>query len=458
MDATAFSLWAASTYGVYRLTSLPVSAVYAATAYFAYHYIPNLLGFEPVAAKDAVWAIERDNNRMVIVSIGVFEHTSAQSMKSLLREKAFYGQKRARQYIRRIYGRTYWVEDEKFSFEDHFHVISTPVRSKAELCALASDLASRVFPANRPFWDFFFVSHYSADRSAVIFKFHHVLMDGLSAVSAITHCADANSSDVFYKLPKANWIKRLFASAVAVVVLPYWLWAWGELKDDQNPLHGAALSGGKSVFWTEPLSLAAIKSYCRLHSISLNDFLAAATLRTLRKCTQSTQDHTRFSLFLPISLRGLPEDGSALPLDNDFASLLLHMPAADSPDLEQECSKLFSSVKNSTEPMALALSTYLLGLLPMEAAGKMIFSVSDRATLVFSNVPGPRAGLKFGGAALEQLIAVAPASGTCGISVTTLSYQDKLTIACYTDKALLSEAKLMADCLSEEIEMSLRIG
>lgn len=411
-------------------------------------------------AKDAVWAIERDNNRMVIVAIGLFERLNAQSMKSLLQKKAFCGQKRARQYIKRIYGRTYWVEDEKYSFEDHFHVINSPIRSKNDLCALTSDLASRVFPANRPFWDFYFVSHYSTDQSAVIFKFHHVLMDGLSAVSAITHCADTNHSDVFYKLPKQNWVKRALASVVAVCVLPYWLWAWGELKDDQNPLHGAALSGVKSVFWTEPLSLKAIKSYCRLHSLSLNDFLAAVALRTLRKCvqTQSTHDYTHFSLFLPISLRGLPEDGSALPLDNDFASLLLSMPAADSPNLERECSELFSRVKNSTEPMALALCTYLLGLLPTKTAGKMIFSVSDRATMVFSNVPGPRVSLSYGGAALEQLIAVAPASGTCGISITTLSYQDKLTVACYTDKALLADAEIMAESLSEEIEMSLRIG
>lgn len=461
MDANACVLWAASAYGVYYLSSsLKTCAIYASAAYAVYRYGPNLLGYEPVAAKDAVWEIERDNNRMIIVACGVYEKTSYQRMKSVLETKAFYGQKRARQYLKRVFGRAYWVEDRKYRFDDHFHVINAPIHTKDDLCALASDLASKAFPANRPLWDFYFVSSYGPNSSAVIYKFHHVLMDGLSAVSAIAHCADSNSADVFYKLPKQTWIKRLFASAIAVFALPYWLWAWGELRDDQNPLHGPALSGQKSIYWTQPLPLSDVKSYCRTHSITLNDFLAAAALRTIRKCTQGDdgRSYTRFSLFLPISLRGLPEDGSALPLDNDFASLLLPMPAADSPTLEKDCAERFERVKNSTEPMTLALCTYLLGHLPTKTAGKMIFSVSDRATLVFSNVPGPKKRLTYGGAGLQQLIAVAPASGTCGISITTISYHDELTIACYIDKALMPDAKFMAECVNEEIEMSLRIG
>ena len=436
-----------------------VGVAVALGGYAVYRLGEKALGYEPVKAKDAVWTLEEENNPMVIVACGVYEKISSGEMKKVLERKAFYGEKRARQYVKRVLGKAYWVEDAQFRFEEHFHVVTEEVGSKEELCALASDLASRAFPANRPPWDFYFLPSYLSHYSVVIYKIHHVLMDGLSAISAITHCSDSIPAQIFHQLPKKSYFSRLFDTIKAVFMLPYWIWAWGELQDDENPLHGQELSGQKSIYWTNPLNLKEIKQFCKEKMITLNDFLAAASLRTLKKCAnaKNSGNYVNFSLFLPISLRKLPENGEKLPMDNDFASLLVPMPPADSPTLEQDCSRLFSLIKQSTQPLSLALMVSLLGLLPPKIASKMLFSVSNRGSFVFSNVPGPLHPLYFSSSRLVNLIAVAPCSGTCGISITTVTYMDTLNIACYVDKALLSQAKVVCEWIREDIEISLRL-
>lgn len=88
-------------------------------------------------------------------------------------------------------GQPTWAFDPDFSIENHvFRLELDPPGSDEQLRQLTGAIISAMLDRAKPLWEVFLVEGLSDDRTAVIMKIHHCMVDGISAVELFTLLMD----------------------------------------------------------------------------------------------------------------------------------------------------------------------------------------------------------------------------------------------------------------------------
>ena len=77
---------------------------------------------------------------------------------------------------------------------------------------------------------------------------------------------------------------------------------------------------------------------------------------------------------------------------------------------------------------------------------------SAKASLVASNVPGPRQPLYFAGVPAAQAMFWVPQAGSIGVGVSMLTYNGEVQFGVMSDRALISEPRDVAERMRTEVE------
>jgi hypothetical protein len=91
-----------------------------------------------------------------------------------------------------------------------------------------------------------------------------------------------------------------------------------------------------------------------------------------------------------------------------------------------------------------------LGPRRVEDAGVAFFG--QKASLVLTNVPGPRERLHFAGAPIARMVFWAPQSGRMGLGVGILSYAGEVTLGVVADARLIPEPESLAADVHVELD------
>jgi diacylglycerol O-acyltransferase len=132
-------------------------------------------------------ANEKDNAHMAIGAILVFDGPppTEEEFLALVRSR-LHLLPRLRQRLLTPplgLGTPFWVDDETFDVHRHVHAAVLPAPgSDAELRALAGRLLAPALDRRKPLWELTLVSGFAAERFAVVYKTHHAMADGISAV------------------------------------------------------------------------------------------------------------------------------------------------------------------------------------------------------------------------------------------------------------------------------------
>ena len=132
-------------------------------------------------------ANEKDNAHMAIGAILVFDGPSPTEDEFLaLVRSRLHLLPRLRQRLLTPplgLGTPFWVDDETFDVRRHVHAASLLAPgTDAELRALAGRLLAPALDRRKPLWELTLVSGFAAERFAVVYKTHHAMADGISAV------------------------------------------------------------------------------------------------------------------------------------------------------------------------------------------------------------------------------------------------------------------------------------
>jgi hypothetical protein len=96
-------------------------------------------------------------------------------------------------------------------------------------------------------------------------------------------------------------------------------------------------------------------------------------------------------------------------------------------------------IKGSLEPLVGWLLVQGLGLLPAELERLASSFYADKASLVLTNVVGPRRPIFVAGAPVRQMTFWEPESGGLGIGISIYSYAGEITVGVVSDRNLVSE-------------------
>jgi hypothetical protein len=156
---------------------------------------------------------------------------------------------------------------------------------------------------------------------------------------------------------------------------------------------------------------------------------------------------------VPFNLRAL-EDTIPREHGNRFGHQLLGLPVGiESPvDRLLEVRRRTAAIKDSHEGAIAYGILAAMGATPSAVEARLIDFFTAKATMVITNVPGPREPLALAGAPLKGVLVWAPSSGSLGMSVSIFSYRGQVTVGFLVNRRLIGDPQPLADALPAALE------
>jgi diacylglycerol O-acyltransferase len=444
---------------------------------------------------DAAWLrMDRPENLMVITSVLWFDRPlDLDRLHALLHERLVETFPRYTQRVvdGRGLGGPHWEDDESFDLGLHMHRVALPAPGgRAELQAYVADLMGAPLDRSKPLWHVHVVEGYDGG-SALVFRIHHCLADGIALARVLLSLTDAlpegapppeidgpwdghrsRAATLAGPLAPAFRAGRAVAGTLAHEGIETLLHprharelAGGTAEvvrtlakelatrsDAQGPLHGP-LSPGERVAWCEPVPLADVKAIAHAHDATVNDVLVGAVAGGLRRWLLAHGGIDReIHAMVPFNLRPL---AAPLPreLGNRFGLVLLALPLLEPDPLARmrEVARRMTAIKESPEGAVSYGFLSAIGLSPPAVEARLIDLFSAKATLVLTNVPGPRHPVYLAGAQMQGVLVWAPCAGAVSMSVSVFSYDGAVTIGFMTDAGLVPDPGVLVAEVEAEL-------
>jgi len=459
---------------------------------------------EPISKVDTTWLrMEHPTNLMMITGvISLDESVSFERVVETI-EQRFLAFRRFRQKAVDNSSGTYWEDDEDFDILTHVRRVALPGKAdRAELEEYVSDLASTALNPSRPLWQFHYVENYSGGP-VVVQRIHHCYADGIALVQVFLTLTDstpeprpsasnpeqwkrrrAAESGIFQRLLEParggvdlalHWSQKLLDEAVQIVHEPERAGRYVSeaselgtelissltLPNDPKTLFKGRLGIRKQVAWADPLPLADVKAVSKAYGCTVNDVLISAVTGALR-CYMTEQGEApgpgaEIRATVPVNLRPLEHSRE---LGNHFGVVFLSMPIGESNPIARlyEVQKRMNELKSSKQAAVAFGLLAALGLGPSTLQKPALDMLSDKASMVLTNVPGPQNALYLAGGRIREMMFWVPQNGSIGTGVSILSYDGKVFFGLITDRKLVADPRKIIQRFLPEFEQLLKLA
>ena len=434
-----------------------------------------------VSALDSGWLrMEDPTNLMMVTSVLLFDGRLDQKRLRSVIEERLLAFPRFRQRIQEPpfgVGAPSWVPDRTFDLDSHLHRVALPEPGdKATLEAFVSDVMSTPLDFTKPLWQFVVVEH--AGGSAVVSRIHHAIADGIALVRVLlsltddrprprrrrpNHSPDLEAGAGASLLRAGGWLAQTGFGLVrepgqALRAAGFGVDAAATLArvalmpaDPQTPLKGP-LGVMKRAAWSNPIPLTDVKAAGARAGGTINDVLVTAAAGALRRYLAGRGedvDGLDVRATVPVNLRPLDE---AHRLGNQFGLVFLALPLGiEHPDERlAEVKRRMDELKSSLQPVVALGTLTAIGYLPVALQPVPLQFFGSKASLVLTNVPGPREPLYLAGEPLRHVMFWVPQSARLGLGISILSYNGEVLVGVASDVGLVPDpAAIVAGFQSE---------
>ncbi|MGW4769934.1 WS/DGAT/MGAT family O-acyltransferase [Nocardia sp. NPDC004278] len=378
-----------------------------------------------------------------------------------------------------------WVEDPNFDLDYHIRRIETPRPvGRQELADLVGEIASVPMDRSRPLWQMHVVEGLEDGKVAVICKYHHAAVDGITGTNMMMHLCDLEPG-LSKPEPAEEWRPepqpsdvRLAAEAVAnlpnrlglVGMVPKTLGLVANfaqrrrnnqagmalpLTAPRTPFNGA-ISPDRAVAFTEA-DLGAIKEIKAAFEVKVNDVVLTIVAGVLRSYLEKHDELPDKSLIasVPVSVHDTSRHTAGI---NKVSSLFSHL-GTDIADPVQRLRQVAEANRDAKEEHALVGADFLMDW--SQYAPPNTFQLAARVysslklaerhpvvhNLVVSNVPGPPMPLYFLGHQVEAMYPFGPVFHGAGLTVTVLSNNGDLDFGFIACRELVPDLQTIADAV-----------
>jgi diacylglycerol O-acyltransferase / wax synthase len=461
---------------------------------------------EPLSGVDYAWLrMDEPANLMQINGVLVLDQpVDRDRVKAIVRRRLLPIPRFRQRVVAGDRGLPRWEEDPTLDLDRH--VLAVPLPAGADDRALAEEvgrLMSTPLAPDRPLWEFRLFQPYRGG-CAVLARIHHVIGDGVALMLVLLSLTDLEPGGPPTVEPQpdeqpppelagapepegANPFTDLFhhplrdlarIRALADEVSPELMrllhapvealrrarllagfgsvGAFGRLlarpPDPRTPFKGP-LGVPKRVAWSRRLPLAEVKEIGRALGGTVNDVLVAATAGGLRRYLERRAEPPRrldVRAAMPVNLRPL---GKMAQLGNHFGLVFLSLPLGIRDPLARLAAlrRRSWSLRRSTEPAVVYAILRALGRVPMAVQRLVVKVFATKATLVMTNVPGPRRTLYLAGKPIRDIFFWVPQSGRVGLGVSIFSYDGTVRLGVGTDAGLVPDPEAIVDGFHDEL-------
>lgn len=377
-----------------------------------------------------------------------------------------------------------WVDDERFSVEDHVVALGDPGEplGRARFDELSDLVLSQPLDRTRALWRVHLAPRLEDGTVGVVMKVHHAMVDGKSAVELALLLLDADPAAPVPEVQDWNprpspGATRLALEAMAERSAESLRMAGGLARTAASParlagtLRRAALSVGEDVLRPAPASyvnapigarrtlvghatdLGPLLEVKARHQATLNDVALTVVAGALRQLAHGRGEIPRaMKVMVPVSVR---ERDEAASLGNRISFVFVDLPVNLHRPLErlETVKAATSAFKRDGRAGGGEALLAALGMLPeplKDLAARL--AASPRVyNLTVSNVPGPRFPVYLLGAELVEAFPVIPLPEGHALSVGIFSYRDILCFSGYADPGALPEVGALPAALNASV-------
>ncbi|MBV8463213.1 MAG: wax ester/triacylglycerol synthase family O-acyltransferase, partial [Acidimicrobiales bacterium] len=268
-----------------------------------------------------------------------------------------------------------WVDDPDFELDDHLSRASLPSPGgPAELDAFLASAMSRPLDPDRPLWEMYVVEGLEGDRSALVAKVHHAILDGVSGASVLAAFLDLTprarvvplapvwdpaplpSSGQMLRHAASSLVRQpgttfstLQAGVEAVADLGMHNRALAERGDQPPPGFFAAprtsfngAVSNRKRFASLSLPLDDVKLVGRVFGATVNDVVLAGVSGGLRRLLASRGEEFELPLVAMVPVSTRPDD-QAESLGNQISGMLVSLAS----DIEDPVSRLHAITESA---------------------------------------------------------------------------------------------------------------
>ncbi|MFA5683483.1 MAG: wax ester/triacylglycerol synthase family O-acyltransferase [Lysobacteraceae bacterium] len=439
---------------------------------------------DTMAKADLAWLrMEQPDNLMMITGVMIL---AAPLDLDTLRQRVaqrFRAYPRFRQRPVDLEVLAYWETDPGFDLSWHVQGLELPGSAgERELQQRVGELASTPLDTARPLWQFHLLADYLGG-SAVVARIHHCYADGLALVQVLRTLTDPGPDfaapvpddpppwpdqheygdggglfgpvieqfgqavqrveevmkrtsgllrkglDLYHDPARAVALARDGGDIVAELAQAL------ALPDDHATALQGPLGGSKRCAWAEPLDLDEVKAVGRGYGCSVNDVLlsvAAGALRGHLLERGDALDGVDIRAMTPVNLRRSIRPGE---LGNQFGLVFLDLPIGEADPVQRlrQVHRNMDRLKASRQAQATCGALAALGMSASPVQRAALDFLTRKASLVATNVPGPRKPLYLAGRRIDRLMFWVPQSGRIGTGISLFSHQGRVHFGLIAD-------------------------
>eukprot|EP00127_Corallochytrium_limacisporum_P006452 Clim_evm42s227 gene=Clim_evmTU42s227 len=330
---------------------------------------------------------------------------------------------------------------------------------------------------NRPPWDCWMIENAGEGPSAVLFRFHHAIGDGISLLQVFMNMATDESGEkidipTFSRATKAGpgntggWLMTSYLSAASRVAGALVKIAAVPVTSPDSPTVFKHLNesnwhftGKRQLVEADSVSLAKIKAVKNKHSCTVNDVMSAVLAGTVRKFMEKRKDpelekgdKLKVRCVVPYAFPRKTGSDETDVLHNKWCFISLDLPVHLESPVERirACKQILDAIKASPEAyLQLKINEGAGRILPFNMTAQTARDLMLKHTFCFTNVPGPSETVYLCGTPVDN-VTVQVANSVHQVDV--LSYNGKVNFNVVLDNAEIENPQELKDAYHEALQ------
>jgi WS/DGAT/MGAT family acyltransferase len=391
-------------------------------------------------------------------------------------------------------GTPFWIDDPDFDLANHVRRVSLPPPGDdTQFHDLVGEILSPPLDRSRPLWELVLVEGFEDDRFSIVYKTHHALADGFSAVDIGVLLFDAEPIAEPTRTEEP-WSPQEPPSSLALAGRAL-AGVWGTVRRTARWLGGAVrrpgragkraadgLAGLREVTWNlvkrapkVPLNveigparsfswagfgLEDFKQIKNAFGVTVNDVILTATAGALRRWLHDREvqtDGMELKALVPVSIRTENEQGE---LGNRLTAMRGPLPVgiADPVERLHAVNVAMEDLKSSKQPLGAeaiwALNDWFRDFAPpLLLTPTAAINFSTRLfNLLVTNFPGPQIPFYLLGREVEGVFPIGFLARRHALAIAIVSYNGKVGFGILADRASMPDLERISEYLREAVE------
>ena len=421
----------------------------------------DLVGYSRLTYMDLGCAYEIGCNNNHIGGYLEIEKIGYDEFKDAFTERALIKIRKLRQILVQRLGFFLWKDIDMCDAMDQIKKVDLKLNGHEEIVNYICKLNDERLDRNRPIWEFRVIEDHTEDKSLIIYRIHHTVLDGVGFGCLMSTVNDNQfSSRLNKKIFKPSTLQSLQLAAMTPVSLAGVLPDMKKWCTDKQALKLTEINGddhyANKFFATKEFDFKQImKCYKQYKGMTFNDFMLAIISKSYDQWFKEhgVKDAEKIGIIIPVNLRDLPTSYDDLKIDNSIASAKFELPVSS--DMGKVMETIKPTILRMTSPEILYASLNLLKCIPYfpEVMNlKMFDDFTEGCDVSFSNIPFSNVPWVIRGKKVTQMTFF---NNLClGISMALMgyTYDGKVRFSLQTKKHQKMDATKLMEYINDNLD------